>query len=111
MAFDSCGSLLAAGSLDGFVSVWEVDTGSILHYINARTPVHSLVWSSGPKGFIFGCENGTLVSVFLGQVLFFFPQWRFVSPIAFSRRRSGAYTFTHTLDLLIVYPLDSIRPC
>jgi hypothetical protein len=30
------------------------------------------VWSSGPEGFIFGCENGTLVSVFLEQVLFFF---------------------------------------
>ncbi|KAI9456346.1 WD40-repeat-containing domain protein [Lactarius psammicola] len=67
VAFNSCGSLLAASSLDGLVSVWEVNTGSVLHCINARTPIHSLVWSSEPEGFIFGCENGTLVSVFLEQ--------------------------------------------
>ena len=71
VVFNSCGSLLAAGGLDGLVSVWDVHTGSILHCINARTPVHSLVWSSGPEGFIFGCENGILVSVFLEQVRFF----------------------------------------
>ena len=72
VAFNSCGNLLAASSLDGLVSVWEVNTGSVLHTINARTPVHSLVWSSGPEGFIFGCENGTLVSVYLERVLLLF---------------------------------------
>ena len=71
VAFNPCGKILAAGSLDGLVSVWEVNTGSVLHCINARTPVHSLAWSSGPEGFIFGCENGTLVSVFLEQVISF----------------------------------------
>ncbi|KAI9428722.1 WD40-repeat-containing domain protein [Lactarius indigo] len=67
VAFNSCSSLLATSSLDGLISVWEVNTGSLLHYINARTPVHSLVWSSEPGGFFFGCENGTLVSVFIEQ--------------------------------------------
>ena len=71
IAFNPCGKILAASSLDGLVSVWEVNTGSALHCINARTPVHSLVWSSGPEGFIFGCENGTLVSVFLNKVISF----------------------------------------
>lgn len=71
VAFNSYGSLFAASSLDGLVSVWEVNTGSVLHRINARTPVHSLVWSSQSEGFIFGCANGILVSVFMGQVFFF----------------------------------------
>lgn len=71
VAFNSCGNLLAASGLNGLVSVWEVNTGSVLHCINTRTPVHSLMWSSGPEGFIFGCENDTLVSVYLEQVCFF----------------------------------------
>lgn len=110
VAFNSCSNLLAASGLDGLVSVWEVNTGSFLHCINARTPVHSLVWSSGPKGFIFGCENGTLVSVYLEQVCFFA-----ITPIratkALPRHQSGAHTFMHTLDLSSVYLLIPMPPC
>lgn len=68
VALNSQGSIFAAGSLDGNVSVWAVDTGSALHRINARTPVHSLVWSTDVEGFVFGCENGVLVSVLLEEV-------------------------------------------
>lgn len=107
VVFNSCGSLLAAGGLDGLVSVGDVHTGSILHCINARTPVHSLVWSSGPEGFIFGCENGILVSVFLEQVRFFLcHKSRFLLSMTLPRHRSGAHTFTHTPDLFTVYPLN-----
>ena len=105
VAFNSCSTLLAASSLDGFVSVWEVNTGSFLHCINARSMVHSLVWSSGTEGFIFGCENGTLVSVFLYQVLFFSLLSQILSPITFPRRWSGAVTFTHILGQYAVYLL------
>lgn len=110
-AFNSCGSLLVASSLDGFVSVWEVNTGSLLHCINARTPVHSLVWSSQPEGFIFGCENGMLVSVFIEKVFFISLSLQFMSPITLPRNRSGAHTFTHTLGLFSVYLLASILLC
>lgn len=68
LSFNSYGSMFAAGSLDGTVSVWAVDTANALHRINARTPIHSLVWSTGSEGFVFGCENGTLVSVHLEEV-------------------------------------------
>lgn len=103
VAFNSCGSLLAASSLDGLVSVWKVNTGSILHCVNARTPVHSLVWSSVPEGFIFGCENGTLVSVFLEQVFFFSPSPQFMSLTALPRQQLRAHTFTRTQNLFAVY--------
>jgi WD40 repeat protein len=66
---NSHGSTFAAGSLDGTASVWALDTGVALHRINARTPIRSLVWSTGSEGFIFGCENGVLVSVLLEEVL------------------------------------------
>jgi len=115
VAFNSFGSLLAASSLDGRVSVWEVDTGLVLHCINARTPVHSLVWSSKPEGFIFGCENGTLVSVFIEQVFIGFssplPHWQLTSRITHLRHRLGAHTFMHTPDLFAAYLLTSIPPC
>ena len=68
MAFDPHGTILAAGSLDGLVSIWDVNSGATLYCINAHTPVLSLVWSSGPNGFIFGCENGVLVSILLEKV-------------------------------------------
>ena len=68
VALNPQGSIFAAGSLDGNVSVWAVDTGSALHRINARTPIHSLVWSTGLEGFVFGCENGVIVSVLLKKV-------------------------------------------
>jgi WD40 repeat protein len=65
------GTILAVGSLDGLVSVWDVSSGTALHCINAHTPILSLVWSSGPEGFIFGCENGILVSILLEKVCTF----------------------------------------
>lgn len=68
LAFNSHGDIFAAGSLDGTVSVWAVDTANALHRINAHAPIHSLVWSTGSEGFIFGCENGALVSVRLEEV-------------------------------------------
>ena len=68
LSFNSHGSLFAAGSLDGTVSVWAVETANALHRINARAPIHSLVWPTGSEGFIFGCKNGALVSVYLEEV-------------------------------------------
>ncbi|KAI9444331.1 WD40-repeat-containing domain protein [Lactarius indigo] len=68
VALNPRGGILAAGSLDGNVSVWAVDTGSALHRVNARTPILSLVWSTGSEGFVFGCENGILVSILLEEV-------------------------------------------
>ncbi|KAF8259933.1 WD40-repeat-containing domain protein [Lactarius quietus] len=65
MALDPHGAILAVGSLDGLVSIWDVNSGTTLHCFSARTPILSLTWSSGPRGFIFGCENGILVSVLL----------------------------------------------
>ena len=71
MSLDPHGTILAVGSLDGLVSVWDVNSGIALHCINAHSPILSLAWSSGPKGFIFGCENGILVSVLLEKVCTF----------------------------------------
>ena len=73
LALDASGSTLAAGSLDGSISVWAVATGSALHRVNARNPILSLVWSTGSEGFVFGCENGILVSVLLEEVCLHFP--------------------------------------
>ncbi|KAH9021464.1 WD40-repeat-containing domain protein [Lactarius pseudohatsudake] len=67
VALNPRGNILAVGSLDGSISVWAVDTGSALHRVNARTPIHSLVWSTGSEGFVFGCENGVLVSILLEE--------------------------------------------
>jgi len=71
LSFNSHGSLFAAGSLDGTVSVWAVDTANALHCINVRTPIRSLVWPQCAEGFIFGCENGALVSVHVEEVCLF----------------------------------------
>jgi WD40 repeat protein len=68
VALDTSGSILAAGSLDGNISIWAVDTGCALHRVNARTPILSLVWLTGSEGFVFGCENGILASVLLKEV-------------------------------------------
>ncbi len=68
VALNPRGSILAAGSLDGNISVWAVDTGSSLHRVNARSPILSLVWSTCSEGFVFGCENGLLVSILLEEV-------------------------------------------
>lgn len=68
LSFNSYGSVFAAGSLDGTVSIWAVDIANALHCINARSPIHSLVWPTGSEGFVFGCENGALVFIHLEEV-------------------------------------------
>ena len=96
MALDTSGSILAAGSLDGNISIWAVDTGSALHRVNARTPVLSLVWLTGSEGFVFGCENGILASVLLEEVR--------------PRCPSPSVSWVSSIHSLIVHRYAS-RPC
>ena len=57
LTFDTSGNILAAGSLNGSISIWAVTTGSALHCVNACTPILSLAWLNGSEGFVFGCEH------------------------------------------------------
>jgi hypothetical protein len=113
LAFDTSGSILAAGSLDGHISVWAAATGSSLHRVNARTPILSLVWLSGSEGFVFGCENGILASVLLEEVRPPFPILSQVVLIllSFHRYTSRPCIFMLTPDRYVAYHPAPMTSC
>ncbi|KAN0136774.1 WD40-repeat-containing domain protein [Lactarius tabidus] len=58
LAFDTSGSILAAGSLDGHISVWAAATGSSLHRVHIKTVYFHA--HSGPICCISPCSNDKL---------------------------------------------------
>ncbi|SRR6266851_6956658 len=62
------GRRLVTGSDDSTVLVWSTQSGTTLCRIKAHSPILSLAWLRNSNGFLFGCKNGMLASVDLGEV-------------------------------------------
>ncbi|HEX2911763.1 MAG TPA: pentapeptide repeat-containing protein [Chloroflexia bacterium] len=59
LAFSNDEKLLASGSCDGLITVWEVDSGSELYSFQSFAGiVRSLAFSSGNRSLISGSEGG-----------------------------------------------------
>lgn len=69
MVLSPDGRRLITGSGDSTVLMWSTQSGSTLCRIKAHSPVLSLAWLKNSNGFLFGCENGTLASVDISEVL------------------------------------------
>jgi WD40 repeat protein len=69
MVLSPDGRRLITGSGDSTVLMWSTQSGSALCRIKAHSPVLSLAWLKNSNGFLFGCENGTLASVDISEVL------------------------------------------
>ncbi len=69
MVLSPDGCRLITGSGDSTVLMWSTQSSSILCRIKAHSPVLSLAWLKNSTGFLFGCENGTLASVDISEVL------------------------------------------
>ncbi|KAI0055794.1 WD40 repeat-like protein [Artomyces pyxidatus] len=68
VAISRDGTHLASASLDGKVFVFAIQSGERLHEFIAGTAVVSLVWpKSDSSVLLFGCDDGTLVSVALQE--------------------------------------------
>ena len=68
MVLSPDGGRLVTGSDDCTVIVWSTHSGSMLCFIKAHSPVVSLAWLTNSNGFLFGCQNGMLASVWLSEV-------------------------------------------
>jgi WD40 repeat protein len=68
MVLSPDGRRLLTGSDDSSVIVWSTKTGTILCRIKARSPVLSLAFLTNSNRFLFGCQNGLIVSVSISAV-------------------------------------------
>ena len=69
LEFSPSGSLVASGSMDGRVCVWEVDRGKLLYAFSGRSAVLCLLWIPPTDNcMICGMEDGTLASLTISEV-------------------------------------------
>ncbi|KAH8976923.1 WD40-repeat-containing domain protein [Lactarius hatsudake] len=61
------GHRLVTGSTDCTVLMWSVQSGRALCRIKSHSPVLSVVWLRNSNGFLFGCKNGMMASVDIGE--------------------------------------------
>jgi WD40 repeat protein len=60
MAFSPGGSLLASGSEDASLIIWDTTKGVVLHRFIMESPILCLVWDPRQMtSLLFGCRNGT----------------------------------------------------
>jgi COMPASS component SWD3 len=77
LSFSPKGNFLAAGGLDGRLTIWSTKTASLLHVVEGHHPnpasFLSLEWvPPGENRIICGLEGGTVISVTFGTVRYLF---------------------------------------
>ncbi|KAH8981442.1 WD40-repeat-containing domain protein [Lactarius hatsudake] len=67
MSLSLDGHRLVTGSTDCTMLMWSVQSGRALCHIKSHSPVLSVVWLRNSNGFLFGCKNGMMASVDIGE--------------------------------------------
>lgn len=69
IAFSPSGLLLASGSLDGRVCVWDINTSKLRYVFSGKSAVLSILWAPpGDCHVVCGMENGTIASLLISAV-------------------------------------------
>ncbi|KAH7908071.1 WD40-repeat-containing domain protein [Hygrophoropsis aurantiaca] len=70
LEFSPSGTYLAAGSLDGRLSIWSPKTGKLLYIVRGNVGILSLVWNPPRQNnLLCGLEDGLVVSISIGSDL------------------------------------------
>jgi WD40 repeat protein len=77
VSFNSTGSLLASGSLDGTMCVWDAQTNNLLYVWTGASAVLCCVWSSDSE-VICGLESGYIATLNILPVRSYDPDSTFI---------------------------------